>query len=62
MSVDPYILKVMSISLKSSVADPDPNLDPPDQNVLSLLDADPNPLVRGMDPAPDPDPSIIKQK
>jgi hypothetical protein len=23
---------------------------------------DPDPLVRGMDPAPDPDPSIITQK
>jgi hypothetical protein len=31
---------------------------------LCLLDPDPHPLVRGMDPnpAPDPDPSIIKQK
>ncbi len=37
---------------------------------LGLLDPDPDPLVRGMDPdlapdpylAPDPDPSIIKQK
>jgi hypothetical protein len=27
---------------------------------LGLMD--PDPLVRGMDPAPDPDPSIIKQK
>jgi hypothetical protein len=27
---------------------------------LSLLDLDPDPLVRGMDP--DPDPSITKQK
>jgi hypothetical protein len=27
---------------------------------LGLLD--PDPLVRGMDPNPDPDPSIIKQK
>ncbi len=35
----------------SIVADPDPY-------VLGLLD--PDPLVRGMDP--DPDPSIIKQK
>ncbi len=31
---------------------------------LSLLDSDPDPLVRGMEPdlAPDLDPSIIKQK
>jgi hypothetical protein len=49
-----------------SVADPDPNLDPdpPDPHVFGLLD--PDPLVRGMDPDPDPaldpdpDPSIIK--
>ncbi len=61
--------------MKSSVADPypnpdppdpnpdppDPNPDPPDKYVLGLLDADPNPLVRGLDPDPAPDPSIIKQ-
>jgi hypothetical protein len=41
--------------LISCVADPDP--DPPDPCVLGLLD--PDPLVRGMDP--DPDPSIIMQ-
>jgi hypothetical protein len=29
---------------------------------LGLLDPDPDPLVRGTDPAPDPEPSIIKQK
>jgi hypothetical protein len=31
---------------------------------LGLLEPDPDPLVRGMDPdwAPDPDPSTIKQK
>jgi hypothetical protein len=29
---------------------------------LCLLDPDPDPLVRGTDPAPDLDPSIIKQK
>ncbi len=39
-----------------SVADPNP--DPPDPRVLGLLDPDPDPLVRGMDP----DPSIIRQK
>ncbi len=27
-----------------------------------LLDPDPDPLVRGTDPDPAPDPSIIKQK
>jgi hypothetical protein len=40
--------------VKSSVADPDP----PDPHVLGLLD--PDPLVYGVDP--DPDPSITKQK
>jgi hypothetical protein len=31
---------------------------------LGLLDPDPGPLVRGMDPdpAPDPNPSVIMQK
>ncbi len=29
---------------------------------LGLLDPDPDLLVRGMEPAPDPDPSITKQK
>ncbi len=38
---------------KTSVADPDP-LDP---YVLGLLEPDPDPLVRGMNP----DPSITKQ-
>jgi hypothetical protein len=46
---------------KSSVADPDPN---PDPLVFGLLD--PDLLVRGMDPDPDPaldpNPSIIMQK
>ncbi len=28
---------------------------------LGLLDPDPDPLVRGMDPDPDSDPSITKQ-
>jgi hypothetical protein len=42
--------------------DSDP--DSPEPQVLGLLDPDPDPLVRGMDPAPDPDrdPSIIVQK
>jgi hypothetical protein len=38
--------------------DPDPNPDPSDPCVFGLPGSDP--LVRGMDP--DPDPSIIKQK
>ncbi len=29
---------------------------------LSLVDLNPDPLVRGMDPGPDPDPSITKAK
>jgi hypothetical protein len=29
---------------------------------LGLMDPDPDPLVRGMDPDPNSDPSIIKQK
>jgi hypothetical protein len=47
-----------NILTKISVADPDP-LDP---YVLGLLDPDQNPLVRGLDPALDQDPSITKQK
>ena len=48
-----------SATLKTSVADPDPN-----PVFLGLMDPDPDPLVRGVDPAPDPDldPSITKQK
>jgi hypothetical protein len=42
--------------LFTSVADPDPS----DPYVLGLLNSDLDPLVRGMDP--DPDPSTIKQK
>ncbi len=45
---------------ETSVADLDP--DPQDLYVLSLLDPDPDPFVQGRDPAPAPDPSIIKQK
>ncbi len=33
-----------------SVADPHP--DPPDPHVFGLLDPDPDPLIRGMDPDP----------
>ncbi len=40
------------------VPDPIPDPDPPDPHVLGFLDQDP--LLRGMDP--DPDPSISKQK
>jgi hypothetical protein len=43
--------------LLGSVADPDPDPDSPDPHVFGPLD--PDPLVRGMDPAPDP--SIIKK-
>jgi hypothetical protein len=49
----------------ASVADPDSN---PDPHVFGLLDPDSDPLVRGMDPDPDPtldpdpDPSITKKK
>ncbi len=42
-------------SNNDSVTDPDPF-------VLCLLAPDPGPLVRGMDPVPVPDPSIIKHK
>jgi hypothetical protein len=35
---------------------------PLDPYFLGLLDLDQDPFVRGMDPAPDPDPSIIKKK
>ena len=44
-------------TLGASVGDPDPH-------VLGLLDPDPDPSVRGMDPypAPDLDPSIINHK
>ncbi len=47
-----------NVALGISVADPNP--DPPVPRVLSLLD--PDTLVRGMDPDPDLDPSIVKQK
>jgi hypothetical protein len=40
--------------METSVVDPDPS----DPYVLGLLDLDPDPLVRGMDP----DPSIIQAK
>jgi hypothetical protein len=49
---------VQLIIFENSVADPVPNPDP-DPQVFGLLD--PDPLVRGMDPAPDSVPSIIKQ-
>ncbi len=54
--------KIVCYSVFCSVADPDqnPDPDPPDDMFLGLLDPDPDPLVRGMDPDPvlDPDPSI----
>jgi hypothetical protein len=43
--------RILSDHSLDFVADPDP---------LGLLDQDPDPLVRGTDP--DPNPSIIKQK
>jgi hypothetical protein len=46
--------------LCARVPDPDQNPDPPDPHVFGP--PDPDPLVTGMDPAPYPDPSIIKQK
>jgi hypothetical protein len=47
--------------IKGSVAVPDPNPDPdpPDPHVLGLLVPDPNPVVRGVDPALDPDPKTL---
>jgi hypothetical protein len=62
------LFKRMPSMLLISVAEPDPNPDPPDPHVLGLPDPNPDPLVRGMAPDPDPalypDPnlSIIKQK
>jgi hypothetical protein len=55
-----FSLTLACRSLYSSVGDPNP--DPSDSYILGLLDSDPDPLVRGMDPVLDPDPSIIKQK
>ena len=48
----------------TSVADPDPNPGRIHQihMFLGLLDPDPDPLVRGIFPDPDLDPSNIKQK
>ncbi len=51
-----FILVLSENSVVTSFADPNP----PYPYVLGLLDQDPDPLVRGMDPALDP--SIIKQK
>jgi hypothetical protein len=56
-----YILS-RTTRLKASSNVPDPEPDPPDPHILGLLDPDPGPLVRSMDPAPYPDPSIIMQK
>jgi hypothetical protein len=49
---------IQHLDLNRSVADPDPS----DSYISGLLDPDLDPLVRGMDPYPDPDPSIIKEK
>jgi hypothetical protein len=43
-----------------SVVDPDP--DPPDPHVFGPPGSGPDPQVRGMDPDPAPDSSIIMQK
>ncbi len=47
--------------MRSSVGDPEPDPDPQDLHVLGL--PDPDPLVRGTDPAPNPatapDPSLF---
>ncbi len=48
----PLLFKCKVVTPQTSVADPE------DPYVLGLLDPDPDPLVRGIDP----DPSIIKQK
>ncbi len=55
------ILAVQGL-VKTRIADPysNPDPDPPDPHVLGLLDPDPDPLIRCMDPYPDP--SIIEQK
>jgi hypothetical protein len=47
--------------LKIIVADPDsnPDPDPSDLYVFGLLDSDPDPFVRGMEPDPDLDPKIL---
>jgi hypothetical protein len=57
-------LRQVFISVYSSVADPDPNLDPDpsDPFVFGRPGSEPDLLVRGMDTDPDPDPSITKQK
>jgi hypothetical protein len=57
---DQSVEKAIIHLFRIRAADPDPNLSDP--CVLGLLDADPDPLVRGMDPDPNPDPSITKQK
>ncbi len=45
--------------LPGSVADPYQN---PDSSEPYVFGPDPDSLVKGMDPDPDPDPSITKQK
>ncbi len=52
------LLNKLSVLVCISVADPDHGI----HRYLGLLNPDPDPLVRGIDRDPDPDPSIIKQK
>jgi hypothetical protein len=54
------ICRASSAMIVTSVADPNSDPEPPDQQVFGPLDPVPDQLVRGMDL--DPDPSIIYQK
>jgi hypothetical protein len=47
--------------MAGSLADPDRIRIRRIHMFLGLLDLDPDPLVRGMDPDPTPDPSIIRK-
>ncbi len=62
----PALLRTVLVNPNISLTSPVSrlaDLDPiPDPYVLGLLDSDPDPLVRGMDPDTAPDPSINKQK
>jgi hypothetical protein len=49
LKISLFGLRGQFVGLGTSVADPDPS----DPYGLGLLDPDPDPLVRGMDPAPD---------
>ncbi len=65
-AVDPYLCNFARSGSPSRGAHPDPRRKPILFDVkiqcLCLLDPDPDPLVRGTDPAQDLDPCIIKQK